>query len=94
VSVDVDRVQWGILGRGELLRLAVNLAAAGEDQPGTVLGGEGGVHNVSRAADVGGSAALRVALAPDDARDRGEVDDAHTADERFLNHLRIPYVGA
>jgi hypothetical protein len=69
--------------------VAVDLAAAGEEHEGPLAAVEGGPQHVAGAADVDRAAEERIALAPDDAGDRGEMDDAGTAGHRLGEALAV-----
>ena len=84
-AVDVDRPQSGVLGDRKTRRLAVDLAAAGEQHPR--LGGRSlrGPEQVARGLHVGSPAALRLRFRPHHARDGREMHDAAAAVDQLLD---------
>ena len=89
LAVDVDGAERRVLADGQGVGLAVDLAAAGEDEPGAARGGEGRAEDVAGAAFVGRAAEGRVALAPNHAGDGGEVEDAVALGDGSLDGARV-----
>ena len=90
--VYVDGTQRRVLGDGEMIRLPIDFAAAGEEQPRPPRRFDGCLDDIAQTADVDVPADLRSAFPPHDAGDRGEMDDAAAAGDRIPDAPGLPHV--
>ena len=85
-----------VFGGGQVVGLPIDLAAAGEDDPGSPrrlsTNLRGRREDIAQPADVDLPAGSGVALSPYDTEHRGEMDDAAAAGNRVPDALRVPYV--
>ena len=91
-SVDVDGAERRVLGGGQIARLPVDFATAGEDEPRLPFLFFEGLEDVAQSPDVCVPAPFGIAFAPEDAGDRSKMDDAIAAAKGIPHPREAPHV--